>query len=52
MHRIDYAIIEKMQLNARRERSRFIYCQFRRLVLWIRARLPHADDSLKSAACC
>jgi hypothetical protein len=50
--RIDYAVIEKLQAQARRERSREIGCMIQRAVLWLRARLPGANPTLRQAVCC
>jgi hypothetical protein len=47
-----YPDIEKMEAGARADRARYLNCQVQRLVLWIRARLPKADPSLRNAACC
>jgi hypothetical protein len=49
---VEYAVIEKLQQQARRERSREIGCMIERALLWLRARLPGADPSLRDAACC
>jgi hypothetical protein len=49
---VDYAVIEKLQAMARRERSREIACLIQRAILWIRARLPGADPALHDAVCC
>jgi hypothetical protein len=49
---IDYAVIEKLQAAARRERSREIGCLIERAILWLRARLPGADPALRDVICC
>ena len=49
---IDYAVIEKLQAKARRERSREIACMVQRAILWVRARLPGASPALRDAVCC
>jgi hypothetical protein len=52
MEIVDYSIIEKMHAKARRERSEYVHCLIQRMALWIRARLPGADERLRAAPCC
>jgi hypothetical protein len=47
-----YPNVENLVAGARGDRARFLNCLARRLVLWIRARLPQADPSLRNTACC
>jgi len=47
-----YPDVHKLVASAQGDRARFIECQVQRLVLWIRARLPQADPSLRNASCC
>jgi hypothetical protein len=52
MHYVDRTIIEQLHRTARRERAQHLYCLLQNMVLWLRARLPGADVSMRDAACC
>jgi hypothetical protein len=52
MRTVDYVVIEKLHAKARRERAEYVHCLIQRMVLWIRTRLPGADERLREAACC
>jgi hypothetical protein len=48
----DYARIEALHAAARRERAEYLHCLFQRAILWLRARLLHADAGPRTVPCC
>jgi len=52
MQSISHEEIANMNARARSERSEYVHCQIKRLVIWLKAQVRGATTGLDPAPCC